>query len=261
MATMASGQVTVRLSYEIRPDLETWVLPEVPVPESTFHDRTVGALRDLLSAWVERGGTLSSGGPESVLVARNLAVRWLQDHPSVGVDPDLCVVAPAPSEKDIDSLCLWKPGHKKPRIAFEVVSKNHPYKDYARVQDKYAALGVDELWVLDPLLFGPTQGGGPFAIQLWQVGEDGSFERSYAGSEPAWSRLLGAWISVTHDGQVRITEDQTGERPWLNREQLERAARERERVAKEVERAAKESALARVAELERELSRARDSSS
>jgi hypothetical protein len=35
-------------------------------------------------------------------------------------------------------------GHVVPRLAIEVVSQSHPYKDYAVVQDKYAAARASE---------------------------------------------------------------------------------------------------------------------
>jgi Uma2 family endonuclease len=261
MAAMAqSDALVLRLSYQVVPNLEAWVLPEVPVPESLFHSQTLTYLQALLEAWASRA-------TPRPLVARNLAVRWVERAPRVGIDPDLAVFVPAPPEQDLSSMCTWKPGHTRPRVAIEVVSRNHPYKDYHVVQEKYAALGVPELWVLDPQGFGPAHDGGPHTIQRWQTERDGSFARTYAGTGPAWSAEFGAWLSVTADGTVRICKDEAGTQPWLTEAQSDRlekeqqraakeqeqAAKEQERAAKEQERAAKEQALLRIEQLEREL--------
>lgn len=220
---LASGPVTlmvmveiapaiVQLRYEVRATPEAWVLPEVPVPESHSHDVTLDYLKALLQAWLAR--TARSG-----LVARNLAVRWLEEHPKVGVDPDIALIAPTPPDVErLSSLCLWKPGHVAPLLAIEVVSEGHPYKDYAEVQDKYAACGVRELWVLDPELHGPRSLGGPAPVQIWQR-RGGVLERVYSGDGPAVSPLLGAHV---WGSPVRITTDLAGAEPWLTIAESER---------------------------------------
>lgn len=209
----------VQLRYEVHAAPEAWVLPEVPVPESHSHDVTLDYLKALLQAWLARAG-------RSGIVARNLAVRWMEEHPKVGVDPDLCVIAPTPPDVErLTSLCLWKPGHVAPRLAIEVVSQSHPYKDYAQVQDKYAACGVRELWVLDPELFGPRALGGPIPLQIWER-RGAVLERVYFGAGPARSRTLDALVWAS---PVRITTDECGSDPWLTvTEELERRLRELE---------------------------------
>jgi hypothetical protein len=177
-------------------------------------------------------------------VARDLAVRWDRTHPQIGVNPDVCLIEPAPPEGDeIESLCAWKPGHRVPRFALEIVSKNHPYKDYNEAPDKYAACGTEELAVFDPLLAGPVAGGGPHLLQLWRRDPGGAFVRIHAGGGPAWSEVLGAWLHVRDGKAVRITNDEAGLDVWHTREE---AARARE-----------EGARARIAELEAELARLR----
>lgn len=211
MAAMAQSDV-LRLSYQVVPNLEAWVLPEVPVPESLFHSQTLTYLQALLEAWASR----ATSRP---LIARNLAVRWVEHAPRVGIDPDLAIFVPAPPDQDIASMCTWKPGHTRPRVAIEVVSQSHPYKDYRLIQEKYAALEVPELWVLDPQGFGPARDGAPHAIQRWQTESDGGFARTYAGRGPAWSAELNAWFSTTADSAVRICEDEAGTKPWLTEAQ------------------------------------------
>jgi hypothetical protein len=47
-----------------------------------------------------------------------------------------------------ESLCCEAGAHP-PRISFEVVSRNHPHKDYVALHERYAAMDR-ELVVFDP---------------------------------------------------------------------------------------------------------------
>jgi Uma2 family endonuclease len=227
---VVSEAKVIELHYRIEPALEAWVLPEVEVPESRLHDLIARHLVELLDAWLARSGL-------DAIVARNLAIRWLRDAPRVGVDPDVCLIRPAPPDPDrMSSLCLWKPGTSAPVLAIEIVSEHHPYKDYAAVQEKYAACGVEELWVLDPLLVGPRRLGGPVPLQIWRRTAEGAFARCFTGKAPYQSSVVGAWIAVT-EGGVWIADDARGESRWLTPAEQERAAKETERAAKETERA------------------------
>jgi Uma2 family endonuclease len=222
----------VRLTYPVVPEYEAWVLKEEPVPESVPHDVLVGYLRSLLAAWAEREG-------RNVLVARNLAVRWIEQHPGVGVDPDLCVIEPSPpGAQQLSSLRLWQPGHSCPALAIEVVSEGHPYKDYGTVQDKYASLGVSELWILDTQAPVGTR-SSRVPLQLWLRAPDGALERVHAGKSSFRSPYLGAWV-CSHEGHIHVTGNPVDGPVWLTKEEEERAAKEQERAAKEQERAAKE---------------------
>ena len=232
---------TITLRYEVQPTRDDWVLPEEPVPESPLHSQAVDLTQALLLHWVARTGL-------DALIATNLAFRWIEARPKVGLDPDVCLVEPAPPPGS-KALCTWRAGHHPPRLAVEVVSEGHPYKDYALAPEKYAASGVGELWVFDPELVGPRAQGGPHRIQVWTRSSDGAFERAYAGDGPAFSPTLNAWLFAVDEGQRhRIAEDRAGSRWWSTEAEAERAA-------KEAERAAKEAALARIAELEAELRR------
>jgi len=262
------ARTSVSLRYPVRPKPEAWVIPEGTVPESTAHDAAVLRIFLLLTEWAARQ-------PGRVRVARNLAVRWFQEHPRSGIDPDLCVLDPAPEEmdKDLPSLCLWKPGHHVPRFCVEVVSTTHPNKDYVDVPERYASLGVSELLIFDPLLQGPRKLGGPVPLQLWRRDEAGTLERVHFGAEPVYSNELDGWFIVS-DRQLLIAEDRAGSRPWQTeverqrdeaarhrdeadrqRDVRERAEqeRERERVEKEREHAARVELERRVADLEAKL--------
>jgi hypothetical protein len=223
------ARVAVRYDVPIIDD--AWALPEVPVPESVPHREIVELLAALLAAWAARSN-------RNAFVARNLAFRWDEEHPRIGVDPDVCMIEPAPADEEtLQSLLLWHHGHAAPRLAVEVVSRNHPYKDYDLVPDKYAASGVGELWIFDGELIGPRKRGGPFALQLWTRGADSTFARVYAGAGPMFSPALGAWAFTENEGRrLRIADDASCRSLWLTSE---------------------EAALRRVAELEAELGRAK----
>jgi hypothetical protein len=234
----------VSLRYPVRSNLEAWVLPEGKVPEATAHQLAVYRIYGLLRAWSERVRE-----ERSLAIASDLAVRWLREHPSTGCDPDVCVIEPAPPDfLDLKSLKLWEPNRVPPRLAIEVVSTSLPHKDYDSIQERYAAMGVEELIVFDPLLCGPRSLGGPVALQLWRRDATRAFQRVHFGFEPMYSEVLEAWCSAD-ERDFHISSDRRGKDRWLTAEELvprARAEAERERQARlDVER--------RLAELEKKL--------
>jgi hypothetical protein len=250
----ARASVSIRYAVAAKPD--AWVIPEGPVPEATAHDAAVLRVYLLLRAWAEARGDCR--------VARNLALRWLEQHPRTGIDPDVCVLSPAPEDfDDLTSLRLWECGRTPPPFCVEVVSGSHPYKDYLEIHERYAALGTFELLVFDPLLFGPKALGGPVLLQLWRRDPTGAFERVYFGNDPVFSQALDAWISVDARELV-ISNHRDGRDRWLTAEERlqaeterlhsenerERAEKERERAEKERERAAREDLERRLRALE-----------
>ena len=90
---MLTSQPRVALHYEVDRVADDWALAEEPVPESRPHDLIIDLIKCLLIAWAAREG-------RRALVGRNLAVRWDEEHPKVGVDPDVYVVEPPPPEGD-----------------------------------------------------------------------------------------------------------------------------------------------------------------
>lgn len=231
------GAVSIARQYPVQARLEAWELPEGPVPESVPHDHAAEHLRRVLEAFAERS-------TRSLFVARNLAVRWLEERPGVGIDPDVCVLEPAPPHAErLSSLCLWKPGHRAPVFAVEVVSASHPYKDYAAIQDRYAALGAQELCVFDPLLAGPAALGGPVPLQLWRRDALGQLVLVHFGSDAVFSEVLEAWL-VPSDAVLEVADDRAGKLRWPTGEERERAEKEQALAEKERERAEKEHALA-----------------
>jgi Uma2 family endonuclease len=233
---------------------ENWLVGDVPVPEAAWHDRALELLKAVFEHWIARTA-------RDAAVFRNLAIRVRRELPRVGIDPDLILVEPAPPEAtELSSLRLWEPGHAVPSLVVEVVSPGHPYKDYAEVPDQCAALGVRELVVFDPLLAGPRALGGPKRLQIWRRTDEGSFVRVACGDGPFPSTVVAGYFMTTDDGRrLRIAEDGVAARLWPTPEEAERRRADEECIQAvgrfELERAEKERALARVAELERELAR------
>lgn len=111
-ATMESVQypVAVSVRYLTERYRSTWVLPEGTVPESVPHNTAARHLELVLEAWSRRT-------PRTVRVARNLAVRWVEEAPNIGIDPDVCLLEPPPENaEDLGSLCTWRPG-QVPRLS------------------------------------------------------------------------------------------------------------------------------------------------
>ena len=252
------SQPVVSLRYRVGRNPEAWVLPEGTVPEATSHDAAVARSCSILRAWAERTGN-------GARIARNLAVRWMPDHPRTGIDPDVAVLLPGPADfDDLSSYRVWEPGRPPPPLAIEIVSGGHPYKDYGWVHEGYAALGAAELLVFDPLLLGPKSLGGPVALQLWRRDVTGAFERVHFGNEPVYSHVLDAWFSAT-GRRLDISDDRAGTRRWPTieesaeqaataaRAETERARAETERTRAEAERerALREDLERRLRELER----------
>jgi Uma2 family endonuclease len=240
------------LRYALSGFSERWTISELPVPESAWHYECLELLKALLVAWLVRTG-------RDAYVYRDLALRVRPDRPQVGFDPDLMLVDPAPPERgNLESLLFWRPEHHPPALVVEVVSPNHPHKDYAETPEKCAVAGVAELVVFDPLLAGPRTGAGPHLLQQWLRQLDGSFVRGHAGAGPARSPLLGAWWQPDREcRRLTISDDTEGVRGWLTGEQVARADLEGARADLDAERAEKEAALRRIAELEAELARTR----
>jgi Uma2 family endonuclease len=224
----------VSLRHEPSATPTDWVLEDEQVPESPAHDDAARTMDSTWREWARRTG-------RAVFIHRNLAVRWMPQDPRVGVDPDLALVEPPPpAGESLTSLRTWEPGHHPPRVALEVVSASHPEKDYRLGPRKYAAAGVDELWVFDPQRLG-AEGEGPWRIQVWRRDADGGFGRVDAGDGPAWSEFFRAWLVVPAGGMLlRLSDDREGASLWPT--EGERA--ERERAVSAQERAAKEQALA-----------------
>ena len=233
---LAQRRARGRFFYEAAPSLDRWTLAEDQVPESRSHDQIADRLCKLLTYRMKLVG-------RDVQVGRNLAIRFDEEHPRSGIDPDVYLLEPPPPERDeLTSLRLWEPGHNPPRLAVEIVNPSRAGKDYSESPEKYAACGAEELWVFDPKLAGPRAHGGPYRLQIWR-GDDEGFTRTYAGDGPAFSPVVGGFLLPVNEGRaLAISDDEAGASFWMTGE--------------EAERAAKDEALCRIAELEARLAAA-----
>jgi len=235
-----------------------WELPEETMPQSTGHAAAVKLMEAILDWWAR--------SQPNTRVAHDLGIRWVEQYPNVGLDPDVSVFRPAPPTKPNGNLLTvrtWVPGHTLPILAIEVVSETNPRKDYEIVPKKYEASGTPELCIFDPFLAGPRgdDGRGPYRLQLWLRNEYGELKRVYAGDGPVYSPTLNGYFMTVDEGRkLRISSDEAGLQWWPTSDEVAWEAEAMERVAKEAERKAKEAAqkaekeaLARVAELEAQL--------
>lgn len=197
------------VSYSVKRTHPSWALTVPKYPESVEHDEAVTLLRDVLRQWARAG--------RDALVARNHGIYWCEDDPSIGIDPDVCILAPAPPPGwDRECIRTWLPGHEPPLVAVEVVSSLSdldPYKDYLAVTEKHAACGTRELWLFDPELAGPSIHAGPYRLQIWERDTEGRFVRSHAGEGPARSNALGAYVLVV-GRLLRVSDDAAGTALW-----------------------------------------------
>jgi Uma2 family endonuclease len=230
------------------------------MPENTLHDQSLALLAQILSWWAARLEI-------DALVARNLACRWDRSDARIGIDPDLLLTLPSPplpdGRKSLKQLRLWEPGHHPPRVTVEVVSESTAEKDYVEAPWAHAKAGTRELWVFDPELHGPTCGGGPFLLQVWQQQPGGTLKRTHAGNGPAWSEEMQAWLVLTEGAtRLRLSDDRWGKLLWpteaeakateaeAKAREVEAKAREVEAKAREVEAKAREAEEARAREAE-----------
>ncbi len=219
---------------------EHWYLTDdfnMPVTADT--QRRENTLQSVFEAHVARQGRDAS-------ILANVAFRWDQAHPGVGVDPDILWLEPALPEGR-RSVLTWEEGTGVPRLAVEFVSRDTAHKDYNHGPEKYAAAGIDELWVFDPDGFGRRDDGdGPHRLQVWRRTRSG-FHRLYAGAGPARTEALAAWLVVCDD-TLRVADDPEGRALWPTvaeerdaaRQERDAARQERDRATQEREHAAHE---------------------
>jgi len=233
---------------------------EERVGEDMLQRCIIELLRPLLKRWL-------GGRKVRAFVGADQFIYWRQHDSHARVVPDLYVLPGVDPDERVRSWKIWL-DRVVPSFALEVVSTDW-WKDYAEVLDRYEKLGVPEVLVVDPDWQERADG------RCWQV-----FRRVGKGDkrrlvcveatreDRVRSKALGCWFRVVGEGRdlrVRIGVGEGGEELVPTVEELmeaeraakeaERVAKEEERAAKEAERAAKEAALARVRELEAELSR------
>lgn len=128
-------------------DDEGYPGPDSNVPESTKHaDTSAYTFNSLRAVFRDR--------PED-LIAHDLMLLFEEGNPRATLAPDLMVVLGVGNEPR-DSYKTWKEG-KVPDLVIEVVSRSTWRKDVRVKPPLYAALGIAEFWLFDPLR--PRLGG------------------------------------------------------------------------------------------------------
>ena len=202
MTSMMTGPPEVDIEY-----------PEGPsVPEGDMHLRRSVELLLALRHWYARRGV------EGAWVCCDINVYYREGDPAVVVAPDIAVAfgVDAAAVENQSVYKVWEAG-AAPCFALEIASPKTVSADLHVKPDKYAELGVDEYWRLDPtggdLLDPPLQGerrqAGRWApIEVASDGAGGLRGRSDAlGLDLCWRppklRLWdvaeGAWLPDPDD--------------------------------------------------------------
>ena len=114
------------------------------MPEATAHYMACIALRIALG-WSERIR------PErSVRIASDLAVRWLQEHPRMGADPTFVSSSRALRFRRPTLAKIVGAGPRTATLRHRGGQCFAAPQRYGSIQERYAAMGVQELIVFDP---------------------------------------------------------------------------------------------------------------
>ena len=180
----------------------------------------------------------------TVLVGGNMMMYYEEGNPRRSVSPDTFVVQGVPKYSR-RTFKIWEEG-VPPTVVFEFTSRSTGRDDITSKPVLYARLGVQEYFLLDPLmeyLDPPFQG---FRLV------DGRYEQ--LSMDPAGrltSEALGLWLQQ-EGSRLRFIDIRTGE-PLLWHDETAELARTEEEARRRAE--------AQLAELQAELARLRGASS
>jgi hypothetical protein len=211
-----------------------------PVPETAVHMR----LRTALFLIIER----ELRG--RAFVGSDQFVYWDATDPKACLSPDVIVRLGGPLEL-LPSYKTWV--HGAPQLGIEIVSRtDRRDKSLPKNLERYRRAGIAELARFDPEKSKP--------LRLWDFSDGKLAERDLTDPEARRCAALAAYWVVVNDAtlgpMLRVARDSAGTDLWVTPDEAEQAAsasRDAERAALEAERAAKDAALARIAELERQL--------
>jgi Uma2 family endonuclease len=233
---------------EIAEPVAALPFPAIHYPESdgqplgeteTHRDETVDLIQSLADYFRD--------DPE-VYVGGDLFLYYEEGNPRAVVAPDVFVVRGVPKLVTRDGkpekrriYRLWEEG-RAPSTVIEVTSEHTRDEDAGRKLERYAGLGVEEVFLYDPL--------GEYLNPRLQGHR--LIDRRYRRMQPAadgslHSRALGITLAF-EDGRLRLRETATGE-PLLRFDDL--------RVRAAAEAAARRQAEERAEALEAELTRLR----
>ena len=150
--------------------------------ESVLQNLIIRCLVSSLEEWARAQGL------RDIFIGADQFFAWVENHPMVRVSPDVYLLRNPPDPLPA-SFQTWRPDHRAPDVAFEVVSQDWR-KDYLEGPEKYAQLGCPELWIFDPLADGPER----VALQNYLRQDDGAFVRVAYGGSPLYSPELDLWV-------------------------------------------------------------------
>jgi Uma2 family endonuclease len=201
---------------------------DAEMPEGGVHFELCTAVFDVLRAELEG----------RCYVGSSQFVYWDATNPKLCLSPDIMVRVGAP-DQPLPCLKVWEFG--APDLAVEIISRSDTGSlAWDLKLQRYRAAGVAEL-----VRFDPEDTRTP--LRIWDRIDDDLVERDSAHAFARYCDVLELWWLVTPDERL-------GQRLKLARDSAGREMLLSSRESAEAERAAKEAALARIAELEAQLS-------
>ena len=196
-----------------------------PVEDHMQQEDTIIHLAHLLKSWFQpRGNTFVSGGGFIFYNEANGNDRVAPDcFIALDRDPDYVY--------QFENYFLWEVG-KPPDFVLEVASRSTAQNDLGRKRDLYARLGIPEYWRMDPR--GGRFYGAPLTGEQLVNGEYVPFpvEEFPDGSVQSHSEVLDLDFFWDREREkFDIIDPATG--MTIDREDIERRAREAERQARE----------------------------
>ena len=180
------------------------------LPNSTFHDRIAGDIKDIL--------TRRYANDPTTAVFRDLIIRWqianLGDH-----CPDTCVVFGVHNKDEVRTEFLVDEEDTRPSLVVEVVSPRYRKEDRETKVRQYARAGVQEYIIFDRR----RQRGQMLDEVLGYRLVDGTYIPITPDEEGRiFCETVGLWMGL-HDGEVVMVDAQTQER-LLRAQELEQWA-------------------------------------
>ncbi|MBP0021722.1 MAG: Uma2 family endonuclease [Cyanobacteria bacterium SBLK] len=158
---------------------------------------------------------------EDVYVSGNLWISYERGVPDAAVSPDVFVVFGV-ENRPRRSFRVWEEGGRTPDWVLEVTSAKTWKKDEEQKPTTYTQLGVLEYFQYDPTgdyLEPPLKGqrlvNGVYQLITPDTLEDGSIS--------LYSEVLGLYLRLLPNGQLRFFNSQTGEYLRTYQEEGERA--------------------------------------
>jgi len=203
-------------------------------PNSTFHDRIAGDIKDIL--------TRRYANDPTTAVFRDLIVRWgiadFRDH-----CPDTCVVFGIQNKEQVRTEFLVNSEGARPSLIVEVVSPRYRKEDREIKVQQYARAGIREYIIFDRR----RQGGQMLDEVLGYRLMDGTYVPITPDEEERiMCETVGLWMGL-HDGEVVMVDAQTQER-LLRSTELDQWAIQAQEQASQAEQRATQ-AEQRVAQL------------